>query len=44
MDSAAHLPEIRFAPGAPNPDVASIANVASAPELLPVGLQHGDAG
>jgi len=43
MVCATRLPEIRFALGEPQPGVTSLDNAASAPEPLPIGLQHGDA-
>jgi hypothetical protein len=43
MVCAARLLEIRFALGEHHPGVTSLDNAASAPEPLPIGLQHGDA-
>jgi hypothetical protein len=43
MVCATRLPEIRFALGEPQPGVTSLDDAASAPEPLPIGLQHGDA-
>ncbi len=43
MVRAARLLEFRLAMGEPHPGVTSLNNAASAPEPLPIGLQHGDA-